>query len=220
MLKHNQDGAGNAVIVLILTIILLVTSVGFGVWAFMGRQDYKDNVDAKVSSAVQTAKAQQDTLDNQKFAEANKSPLQVYNGPQTYGSVQLSFPKTWGAYVDDTGSGDPAINGYFYPSVVPAVDDNNSVFALRIKVLSQSYSDVVQTFSGQQTLKFSAYSLPKVPKAVGIRIKGSLSTDTGQKTVDMIVLPVRSQTLEVWTEGTQFGGDFETYILPNLSFSP
>jgi hypothetical protein len=33
-------------------------------------------------------------------------------------------------------------------------------------------------------------------------------------------LPLRSQTVKIWTEGSQYGGDFNKYILPNFSFSP
>jgi hypothetical protein len=220
MLKHNQDGGGVTVVLLVLTILLLCGAIGFGAWAFTGRQDYKTNVETKVNAAVTTARTQQGTIDKQKFAEESKSPLITYSGPAAVGSLVVGFPNTWGAYVDDTHAGDPPINGYFYPTVVPSITDSDSVFALRVKVLNQAYSDVVQRFKDQKGLTFSAYALPKVPQSVGIRLKGSVPLNPGTKTVDMVVLPLRSQTLEVWTEGTQFGSDFETYILPNLTFSP
>jgi hypothetical protein len=36
----------------------------------------------------------------------------------------------------------------------------------------------------------------------------------------MVVLPLRSQTLQIETAGSQFLGDFNNNILPNFSFSP
>jgi hypothetical protein len=36
----------------------------------------------------------------------------------------------------------------------------------------------------------------------------------------MILVPLRANTLEVWTEGTAAQADFDTNILPNLSFAP
>jgi hypothetical protein len=78
----------------------------------------------------------------------------------------------------------------------------------------------VSAFSTQQKagkLQVSAYSLPKLPKVVGVRVVGQLQQD---QSVDMVVLPLRSQTLEIWTEGSQYANDFNSYILPNFSFAP
>lgn len=224
MLKHNQDG-GAAVALLVVTILLLIGAVAFGVWAFGGRQDYKNNVDAKIATAVTAAKSVQQTDDNKQFAEVSKSPLKTYTGPEAYGSMVLNFPKSWSGYVADTGNGNgnAVVDGYFYPNVVPSVTDQASVFALRVQVINQPYSQVIQNFSSLQQNKqatFSAYALPKLPKVVGVRLVGSLNSGTNGKHVDMVVLPLRSETLELWTEGSQFGNDFNTYILPNFSFSP
>ena len=45
-MNKQQDGSGLA-IGLILVSVLLVAALGFGGWAFSGRQDYKNNVDQK-----------------------------------------------------------------------------------------------------------------------------------------------------------------------------
>lgn len=228
MFKHNQKGAANTVILLVLTILLLIGAIAFGVWSFAGRQDYKNNVDSKIATAVSAAKSVQQTTDNKQFAEDSKSPLRTYNGPEAYGSMVLNFPKTWSGYVSDKGaSGNAAVDGYFYPNTVPSITDQSSVFALRVQVVNQPYSQVIQTYTATNTqqgvppVSFSAYALPKVPKVVGLRATGMLSSGTfTNKQVDMVILPLRSETLEIWTEGSQFGGDFNTYILPNFSFSP
>jgi hypothetical protein len=221
MTKHNQDGAVNGVVIsLVLAVILLIGALGFGGWAFSSRQDYKNNVDAKINVAVGAAKQQEGTTKDLQFAEASKKPLRAYNGPEAYGSVVVNYPKTWSAYVDDTGTGGVSVDGYFAPGTVPSATGQNSVFALRVQVLSQTYAQVVQSFSGQQQagkLAVSAYALPLLPKIVGVKAVGQLANQT---TVTMVVLPLRSNTLEIWTEGTQYLADFNNNILPNFNFSP
>lgn len=222
MFKHNQDGAINGLVVsLVLAILLLFGAIGFGGWAYSSRQDYKNNTDAKVAVAVNQAKQQEGAAKDAAFAEAAKNPLKTYNGPQAYGSLVVNYPKTWSGYVDDSGNGSALVDGYFAPGVVPAINGQSSVFALRVQVLNQAYSQSLQSFSGQlQTgqLTAKAYALPKVPKAVGVEVSGQLQSN--QPSTTMVVLPLRSQTLEIYTQGTQYLNDFNNYILPNFSFSP
>lgn len=221
MIKHNQDGAVSGVLIsLILTVVLLLGAIGFGFWAFSGRQDYKDNVDSKVDVAVKDAVAAEATAKDKQFVEKEKQPLVTYNGPEAVGSLVIKYPKTWSGYVDTTNTGGTALNAYFAPGVVPAVTNPNSVFALHVQVVGQSYSQVLQTFSNQQQqrkLTISAYALPKLPKVVGVQISGAL-TEKSNGTV--VVLPLRSQTLEIETDGTQYLNDFNNNVLPNFSFSP
>jgi hypothetical protein len=221
MIKHNQSGAVNGLVIsLVLAVVLLVAALGFGGWAFSGRQDYKNNVDSKISTAVTAAKQQESTAKDLQFAEVVKNPLKSYTGPEAYGSLIVNYPKTWSAYVDDTGTGSSLVDGYFAPGSVPSATGQNSVFALRVQVLSQTYAQVLQSFSGQQQsgkLIVSAYALPKLPKTVGVKAVGQISSQT---TVTMVVLPLRSNTLEIWTEGSQYLADFNNNILPNFSFSP
>lgn len=221
MIKHNQDGAVNGLLVsLIFAVLLLIGAAGFGVWAFGSRQDYKDHTDAKVSAAVGVAKQQESAVKDLEFAEASKNPLKTYSGPEAYGSIVLNYPRTWSGYVDDTGKGSALVDGYFSPGVVPSISDQSSVFALRVQVINQPYDQVLQNFSSQQQagkLTATAYALPKVAKTVGVELNGQISD---QVTATMVVLPLRSETLEIWTEGTQYVADFNKYILPNFSFSP
>jgi hypothetical protein len=231
MIKHNQDGVSGVVVSLVLTIVLLLGTIGFGIWSFGSRQDYKDNTDAKIASAVEIAQKQEAATKDKQFAEEEKSPLKAYSGPEAYGSIILNYPKTWSGYVADSsssssgGGGGTPIDGYFHPGVVPSINDQGSVFSLRIQVLGQSYSQTVNNISNsgaQNPPKVAAYAFPKVPKTVGVKVTGTLpvSGGNGDKTGIMVILPLRSQTLELWTEGNQYQGDFNRYILPNFSFSP
>jgi hypothetical protein len=202
-MKHNQDGAANGVVIsLVFAVMLLIGAAGFGAWAFNSRQDFKNHTDVKVSAAVAIAKKQQNDADKIQAAEEAKQPLQTYNGPEPAGSVVLEFPKTWSAYINDTSGGNTLVDGYFAPKIVPSITNPASVFALRLQVLNQGYPQTVQGFAGQQKaglVTISAYALPKVPQAV---------------------LPLRSQTIEIWTQTNQYLGDFNDNILAHFSFSP
>lgn len=224
MIKHNQDGAVSGVgISLVLSVVLLLGAIGFGVWAYTSRQDYKDNSDQKSAVAAEEARKQESAVKDKQFAEDYKKPFYTYDGPDSTGSLHIEYPKTWSGYIEQSNSDSATatLDGYFAPGIVPTKDDKSSIFSLRIKVLAQTYSQVVQSFQGQQQegqLKASAYSLPKLPKVVGVQLSGKISDN--QNNVTMVVLPLRSQALEIWTEGTQYVNDFNNYILPNFSFAP
>ena len=218
MTNHNQDGAVNVLVAVVLG-LLLVVALGFAGWSFVGRQDYKNNTDAKVAVAVKVAKQQESTAKDAQFAEELKNPLRTYNGPQAFGSLIIKYPNTWSGYVDASGS-DAPLNGYFYPGIVPSVSADSSIFALRVQVSSEQYSQVVDDVTsvaeaGEQTI--SAYSLPNVTKTVGVKVTGKLPEE---KTGILVILPLRNQTVKIWTEGNQFSKDFNEIILNNFSFSP
>src|SRR4051794_28439176 len=103
MSMKSEAGAINALLLPLLVALLLLVGVAvFGVWAFGSRQDYKDNVDAKIATAVASAKVDEDKVKDAQFAEESKNPLKTYTGPAAYGSVTINYPKTWSGYVRDT----------------------------------------------------------------------------------------------------------------------
>jgi hypothetical protein len=221
MRRLDEKGAINSLLLpLIVAVLLLLGAIFFGAWAFSGRQDYKNNVDAKIAEAVVVAKAAEDKKKDAEFAEASKSPLKAYNGPSAYGSLVINYPKTWSGYVSQNNQSDPYIDGYFAPNVVPDVDSTESTFALRIQVVSDQYSDVLGQFdksSGDGSVNIKPYSLPKVPSVVGAYVSGEV---VDNKQGFMVILPLRNTTLQIWTESPQFQGDFNDLILANASFSP
>jgi hypothetical protein len=218
MNKHNQDGAINVLLVpLLVSVLILIGAISFGGWAFSSRQNFKNNTDQIVATAVQVAEQKESSLKDSQYAELDKSPLKTYDGPEAYGSLILNYPKTWSGYVDDTGSGSALVDGYFNPGVVPSINDQTPTFALRVQVLGQSYSQTLSSLQGQQGVTFAPYKLPKVPSVVGIEATGQIQSNVSGT---MVVLPLRSDTLEIYTEGSQYVSDFNTYILPNFSFSP
>jgi hypothetical protein len=207
-----------AVLALIFVSLLFVATAVFGVWAYSERQDYKDNVDAKIAEAVAVAKQETLAADQKKFDEAAKLPYKVFNGPDTYGAVSFEHPKTWSTYLDTSDSSNP-VKAYVHPNVVPTVDDRANSFALRAEVVEDSYNSVAKRFDSlvkQGKVKVQPYKLAKLPDVAGLRVDGEIVTE---KQGSMVFFPVRDKTLQVWTESKDFVKDYDA-ILQTLTFSP
>lgn len=219
-LKNDVRGTINTLLIpLVLSVLMLLGALGFGVWAFASRQDYKDNVDQKVATAVEIAKKETETAKDNEFTEKEKSPLKSYQGPSQYGSLTIKYPKTWSGYVDDSGRGNAQLDGYFHPSTVPGVQSKAS-YALRIQVTDRPFSEEVKAFdSGVKngTVKTSSYRPRKVSDVVGLKVEGEIDS---QKQGIMILLPSRDKTVKIFTESNQFYNDFNKNILPNFTFTP
>lgn len=218
--RGNQYGGVSGMLLAVIALsLLLVGTISFGAWAFMGRQDYKDNVDAKIATAVEANTKTVRAEDAAQYAEEEKNPLRTYSGPSEYGSVQIKYPKTWSVY-EVLGSSSTPLALYANPAVVPSATDKDSRFALRVEVTSGSYSATVARYASQQKAgKLSAkpFALTKNPDQQGLRLEGQLTT---QVEGVMVILPLRDKALKIWTESSSSYKDFDNIILPNASFSP
>jgi hypothetical protein len=223
MIKHNQDGAITGLgISLVMAIVLLLIIGGFAGWAFSSRQSYKDDVDAKIAVAVSAAKGQAAVTEKAQLAQDEQQPYYTYQGLPQYGSIAFQYPRTWSAYVTDSGT--PAlIDGYFMPPILSSVTDATANFALRVEVLSQPYATTVSgmagTPGGKNPITTTAYTLKSVPSVVGVEITGPLQVAPGS-TATMVILPDRTNTIEIWTDGTAYMNDFNNVVLPSFTFSP
>lgn len=220
MILKDQRGVMDAwLMAFSLTLVLLFGSLGFGAWAFIGRQDYKNNVDIKIADAVASAQKETSDKKDKEFDEKEKEPYRDYVGPPAYGSIDIKYPKTWSAYVDESSRSNTPVDGYFNPATVPGLQSNAS-YAIRVKVTNTKYADDVRTFESVTKagkVKVTPYSAPKVAGVVGIRLDGEVQTG---KQGSMIILPLRDKTMRIWTESSKFVGDLDKIVLPNLVFIP
>jgi type II secretory pathway pseudopilin PulG len=215
----SERGSIAVIAALVIAVVLLIGVGLFAMSTYQKEQDYKNNVDQKVAVAQAAAKQQESAAKDKEFAEISKSPLKTYVGPEDYGSIILKYPKTWSGYVVNQPDS-PYLDGYFQPGVVPDTQNTNSTFALRMQVSSDSYSSVLGNYQSQVqdgTVKIVPYHLPKVPSVVGSKITGQIEDE---KTGTLILLPLRANALQIWTESSAHLSDFNKYIIPNLSFSP
>lgn len=223
MKQRDQRGNINSLLLpLVIAGILFIGTAVFAVWAFTGMQDYKDNVDTKITTANAEVKKTTQLEEASKYAEEAKNPFQVYNGPSTFGNVKFDYPKTWSVYQASTGS-DDELDVYFNPGIVPATTDTGASYALRFKIVNQKYSDALTQFSvsdssdGSPGFTVAPYQVVKVGSVIGTRIDGQIDT---QKQGVMIILPIRDKTLQIWTESATYLADFNDKILPSLTFVP
>ncbi len=207
------------VAVLIITVLLLLMAAGFGLWAFSRSLDYKNNSDKK--SAVAVSKAE-DILTKKKdaeFAEAEKQPFKTYISPSTAGTINITYPRTWSAFVTESDKSSTPVEGYFHPNFVPGVQSGVS-FALRLQVLDQKYDQVMKQFdSAAKTgkVKIGPFRAVKVQEILGSRLDGEIAQN---QQGSMIVLPLRDKTIKIFTEAGTFTNDFNNTVLPSLTFSP
>lgn len=219
-IQSPKKGMNILLIPFILTLVFLLGALGFGVWAFMGMQDYKNNVEPKIAQAVAIAEQETATAKDAEFVEKEKNPLRTYKGPQAFGSVVVQYPKTWSAFVTENDRDEEPVDGYFHPSYVPGLESGTD-FALRIKVSNRSYADELKEFESQTksgAVRVSPYRAPKLPESVvGSRIEGEINK--GQQVV-MVMFPLRDKTISISTESAQFVKDFDTIVMANFTFVP
>ena len=222
MRKSLQDGSLAVVLVVVVLVSLVVAAAAFGAWAFFSRQDFKNNTDQKVAEAVEAAKTAQTSELERQFAEKAKSPYKVYQGSPTYGTLTFEYPKTWSAYVDETNNSNP-INGYFHPDVVPGVN-SQTAFALRVELVGITYSQAMAQYQSQVKtggLQARAYVPPKLNGLANIQ-PGTLfdGAITPNQQGAMLLIKLRDKTLKISTQSVNFKNDFNTAVLPSLTFQP
>lgn len=199
--------------------VLLIGSIAFGVTMMQSRNDYRDNVQQKIDAAVAAAVEQREQELEAEFIEREKEPLKTYTGPSQYGTLKIEYPKTWAAYVNESGGGNTPINGYLHPNFVPGVDSGVS-FALRFQVLESSYDEELDDYDREVedgSVTVTPVTLEKVPSVAGSRIDGEVEKD---KQGSVVLFPIRDKTIKVSVLSDQFIKDFDNIILEKMSFVP
>lgn len=217
--KPKQHHAWNLIVPLVVSVVFLLAALVFGMWAFSSRADYKNNSDKKAADAVAIAVQRESSRKDKEFVEKEKLPLKKYLGPPDFGTLEISYPKTWSAFVTELDKGSTPVDGYFHPNFVPGLQ-SGTAFALRVQVTSQAYDQELKQFESKGKtgkVKITAYSPKNVPGVTGARVDGEIST--GQQGT-MILLPLRDKTIKISSETQQFIGDFNSIILENLKFVP
>ncbi len=219
MKSLHKTEVGSLVVPFVIVLLLFLAAAGFGGWAYMERQDYKDNSDQKAAVAAEAAKVAEGERKDKEFAEAEKSPFKTFRGSETLGSISFQYPKTWSAYIAEDLRTTTPVQGYFHPEFVPLVT-GNTLYALRSEVVNTSYTDVLKTFDSAAKsgkAKISAFRAEKVQSALGVKIEGEVAQN---KQGIMVLLPLRDKSIKFWTENSEFYGDFNNTILPSLTFIP
>jgi hypothetical protein len=217
MVRRDERGSVALLIALGSFIVLFITATILAVVAYSSRQDYKNNTDKKIAAAVALAVKQEASRKEADFVQREKNPYKTYSGPETFGKVTIKYPKTWSAQVDEKGSGNTVLDGYFHPNFVPGLQSATN-FALRLQILQTDYAEVLRQFESpakEGEVHISPYVAPKEAGITGARIEGKLDP---QKSGQMVLLPLRDKTIKIWTESNAFFNDFDKITLANLTF--
>lgn len=211
MLKLNQKGSMNPLLIpLILAVLVFIGTSITSYMFYTNYVDQRDNVNAKIASAVEIAETNQREKLEKEFDEKEKLPNRSYTAPSIYGTVKLTFPKTWSGFVSDNGS---ALDYYGHPSYVPSKGVN---YALRMNISDKQFASEVKTYEQKVKSGELRASSITVAETTGTRLDGLLKKE--QDGI-LVLFPLRDKVLKVWTENKDFKADFEN-ILKTLTFEP
>jgi hypothetical protein len=209
----------HSILPVVILAILSLISVAFAIWAFISMTDYKNNSDKKSDTAVSIALTEQKTKLDLEYEEKAKSPFENYKASSEFGSLSISYPKSWSLYVDSkASSAASSIEGYGHPDYVPGLTSDTS-FALRFQVTTRDYNVELKTFDGgikTGVVKVSPFKLGKVKEDLGAKVEGQINN---KKSGILYMFPLRDKTIKIWTEGNSYLKDLDA-IITNLTFVP
>lgn len=209
MIFRDQRGAGSLWVVLaVVFIILALAAIGFGAWSYVNYLDQKDNVDTKVEAAVATAKKEQADVDEAKFLEREKEPNRTFAGPEDYGLLSFSYPKTWSVYIGNDISRGGDFEAYLNPGSVPPVKRDTQL-ALRVTIETAEYEDIVDDYSSEVSNGDLKSSTIRINGQTGTRLDGNFTDDIRGSAV---IFKIRDKVVTIQTDANTFKNDFDKLI--------
>lgn len=195
-------------IVAIIFIVIAVLLGGLAGWATMNYLEQKNNVTSKVDGAVALAKKEQKEADQAAFEKAEKEPNRLFAGPEDYGQLSFSYPKTWSAYEASTASGD-TYEVFFTPGVIPSVENEKERFALRLTIEETGYDEKVDEYKDLITEGKLKSSPVTINGQNGVRLEGLFTEDIRGTAV---IFKLRDKTVTLRTDADTFAADFNALI--------
>jgi len=216
MNRHlKEQGMANPwLIVGIIFIITTLAATGGMTWALMNYLDQKDNVDTKVSSAVNTAVKAQADKDAADFQAEEKKPNRDFAGPEDYGALSFSYPKTWSVFVEKEASVAGVYQAYLNPVSVPPISATQQ-FALRVTIESKDYDTVLNAYQPQVKKGELKSSAVKANGQDGTRLEGAFTKDIRGSAV---IFKIRDKTVTMRTDADTFKADFNA-IVASIAFN-
>ena len=191
-------------------IILVLASGSLAIWALMNYQEAQTNVDGKIGEAVALAKKEQAEEDEVKFAEREKEPRREFIGPDDYGRLSFTYPKTWSVYIEKDARRGGSYEAYLHPIQVPSLEDKETQqVALRLQILDQDYTEHLRQYEDRLKkgdLRSENFS---VNGENGIRLDGNFTEKIRGAAV---IFKIRDKTVVLRTDADSLKPDFDTLI--------
>jgi len=201
-------GSKTAVIIAIVCALLAVAGIAVASWAYVNYLDQKNNVDSKITAAVNEAeKAQADKLAAD-FAKAEKDPKRLFVGPEDYGRLSFTYPKTWSVYTARDASKGGAFESYLNPGSVPPIATSTQ-YALRVLIEDDDYDKVVSSYKSLVSSGKLTSSSVKADEQNGTRLDGEFSKDIVGSAV---IFKIRDKTVTLRTDANTFKDDFNSLV--------
>jgi len=216
MNRHlKEQGMANPwLIVGIIFIITTLAATGGMTWALMNYLDQKDNVDTKVSSAVNTAVKAQADKDAADFQAEEKKPNRDFVGPEDYGALSFAYPKTWSVFVEREASVAGVYQAYLNPVSVPPISATQQ-FALRVTIETKDYDTVLNAYQPQVKKGELKSSAVKANGQDGTRLEGAFTKDIRGSAV---IFKIRDKTVTMRSDADTFKADFNA-IVASIAFN-
>jgi hypothetical protein len=210
-LQQYQKGSSNSMVIALVSLgVASVLLIGLSVWLFLQYNEEKNTVDAQIDAAAAKAEKEQADKDASKFLEKEKEPNKQFVGPDDYGRLTFSYPKTWNLYVaSSTTESSGGFKAYLHPGFVPSIDVKDQRFALRVVIESTDFGKVVSGYDSLVEKGDLKSSQTSSNGQSGTRLDGNFSKDIRGA---VVIYKVRDKTVSLFTDADTFKPDFENII--------
>jgi hypothetical protein len=209
--------AGTKKNVIIGVLVFLVVVLGsLSGWALHKYQQERTGVQQRIDEEVQKARQEQRRADEARFEQERKTPYKVYTAPSVYGSIAVSYPKSWSVYVEDDTSGNTNIDLFIHPDIIRRQGGRDRPLAFRMQLENGLFADVTDEYRNDVEngdLKANDVTISGIK---GVRYEGNIQ-DEHQGS--LVALPYRDRTILMWMESRDFSKEFNT-ILERVDITP
>lgn len=205
-----NDQSGDTTTIIIATLsFLAITLAGLSGWAYYEYHQARETVDTQIEEAVSEAREQQRQEDEARFEEEQRNPFRTYTAPSVYGAIEIAFPKNWNVYVEDDTSDSLQIDLFIHPDMIRMQDGTDRPFAFRMQLHNELYQDIVDGYQSEIEDGEIESSTATASDIEGVRLSGQI---TDSHSGEMIILPYRDKTVQLWTEGGNYRDQFSTIL--------
>lgn len=186
------------------------------IWALIGKNTAEGEVEQRIAQVVAEAREDQRAADAAAERARLESETRTYTAPAVFGSLNITFPKPWNVFVEENESSNTQLDGYIHPGLVRQTVAGNEQYAFRFALERELYTQALSDFKSSNNSNFTATPIT-VSGIRGTKISGEI--DRRGKTGILVLLPVRDKTLRLWTEGSNFTGQYNT-IIGSIKITP
>ncbi len=207
--KSERGAVSGSLIAVILLAFALVMCIGLAIWLFMQYTDQKNNVDARIDSHVAEAVLKANEASDKKFAEREKEPNRQFVGPDDYGRLTFSYPKTWSLYVASDAAKGGTYEAYLNPVYVPPTTVSGQRFAARVEITDVDFDKTIARYDALVKKGDLSSSTVSANGQNGTRLDGSFTKDIRGSAV---FFKLRDKTVSLYTDAETFKPDFNALV--------